>query len=328
MNSKDTGLPTPEARQTALEWLITFWSGEISDHDRQAWRQWHDAHPSHQAAWRQVQHLESRLRELPGAMAGQTLRASGRPSVSRRRLLQGLGAVATVAVAGHVFRDSQAWRLYAADIHTGIGEIREITLSDGTRVSLNTASAIDVHFTHEERRVVLRQGGILVTTAHDARPFRVETRAGTIEALGTRFAVNQRVDHICVAVYEHRVRIRPRDNPDRSLLLEAGQYSRLTAGAASPAQPASDTATAWTRGRLIAEHMRLADFLDILGNYRRGIIHCDAAVADLVISGVFPLTDTDRVLASLSQALPVTVIWHTSLWITVEARPEKKSLVA
>jgi len=83
---------------------------------------------------------------------------------------------------------------------------------------------------------------------------------------------------------------------------------------------ADANATAWTRGQLVAERMRLADFIDQLARHRPGVLRCDPAVAELPISGVFPLADTDRVLAALSEALPVQVRTVTPYWITVAPR--------
>ncbi len=311
----------PALHQAALEWLVTLWSGEVTEQEKQAWQQWHDTSPEHQAAWQQVQKLEQRLHDLPGNLASQTLRASQQPDLQRRRLLRGLGALAAIGATTYAVRRTDSWQLYAADTHTGVGEIREIILSDGTRINLDTASAIDVQFSQHERRIVLRRGHILVTTAHDARPFLVETRQGTSEALGTRFSVKQRREGSCVAVYEGRVRLHPKDNPSQVLVLEAGTRSSFSSTAAGSVQPADEAATAWTRGRLIAENMRLDRFLKILGRYRHGIIRCDEAVADLRVSGVFPLLESDRVLVSLQQALPVEVHWSTPLWVTVQARP-------
>ena len=79
-------------------------------------------------------------------------------------------------------------------------------------------------------------------------------------------------------------------------------------------------APAWLRGQLVAERLRLADFLDQVGRYRRGVIRCDPRVADLIVSGVYALDDTDRILASLARALPLRVSRYTAYWVVVEPR--------
>lgn len=66
--------------------------------------------------------------------------------------------------------------------------------------------------------------------------------------------------------------------------------------------------------------MPLGQFLDELGRHRRGVLRCDPAVAELPLTGVFPLADTDRVLAALQQSLPVEVYGVTRYWVTVRPR--------
>jgi transmembrane sensor len=79
--------------------------------------------------------------------------------------------------------DLQAW---VADYRTAIGEQREIILADGTRLWLNTASAINVYFNARERRIQLVTGEIFIATAKDTRrPFQVDTAQGQLRALGT-----------------------------------------------------------------------------------------------------------------------------------------------
>jgi transmembrane sensor len=77
---------------------------------------------------------------------------------------------------------------------------------------------------------------------------------------------------------------------------------------------------AWADGMLVAAHMRLADFLAELGRYRRGQLNCDPKVADLLISGTYPVDDSERVLDLLAVSLPVRIKRFTRYWVTVEAR--------
>ncbi|MNT40898.1 fec operon regulator FecR [compost metagenome] len=71
---------------------------------------------------------------------------------------------------------------------------------------------------------------------------------------------------------------------------------------------------------LVAAHRRLGDFLDELGRYRRGQLNCAPEVAELLISGSYPLADSERILDLLEVALPVRVRRFTRYWVTVEAR--------
>jgi len=65
--------------------------------------------------------------------------------------------------------------------------------------------------------------------------------------------------------------------------------------------------------------MRLEDFTAELARYRSGVVRCDPAVADLRVSGVFSLRDTDRALENLTRGLPVDVVYRTRYWVTLRA---------
>ncbi|MBA5827920.1 iron dicitrate transport regulator FecR, partial [Escherichia coli] len=72
-----------------------------------------------------------------------------------------------------------------------------------------------------------------------------------------------------------------------------------------------------TGGMLVASRMRLADLVAELDRYRRGTLRCAAAVADLRVSGTFPLDDSARVLDTLKATLPIDVAYLTRYWATV-----------
>ena len=62
----------------------------------------------------------------------------------------------------------------------------------------------------------------------------------------------------------------------------------------------------------------LADFIAELARYRKGFVRCDPAIADLRISGAFPISDTQRTLNMLVQTYPVLATGHLSgYWVTL-----------
>ena len=68
----------------------------------------------------------------------------------------------------------------------------------------------------------------------------------------------------------------------------------------------------------MADKMRLADFVAELTRYRRGFVRYDPAIADLRISGAFPISDTQRTLNMLVQTYPVLVSGHLNgYWVTL-----------
>lgn len=70
---------------------------------------------------------------------------------------------------------------------------------------------------------------------------------------------------------------------------------------------------------MIADELRLDAFVAELERYRPGLLRCDPAVAGLRVSGVFPLDDTDRILAMLPSVLPVRVRQRSRYWVSIQA---------
>lgn len=71
---------------------------------------------------------------------------------------------------------------------------------------------------------------------------------------------------------------------------------------------------------LVVENQRLGDLLEQLGEYRPGYLGIDPGIADLRISGSFPLHDSNLALAALPPSLPVSIERHTDWWVRVVPR--------
>lgn len=318
---------SPEVIERASLWLARLWSGSASADDVAACERWRAAHPDHERAWQRLGAIDRKfdaLHPVPPRVAFDTLTARATPrvsSASRRRALRVFGGVVTLAGASYALQRSSVWESAAADYATGVGEVRSLVLADGTRLWLDTASAVDVRITPGERRITLRRGQICIETAPGAAPspLVVATRQGEIRDIGTRFSVRDEGERTQVAVYDGIVLVRTAET-GRTQRLDAGQLARFSSAAIDPPSTANTDEDAWTRAQLIVERVRLGDLVDTLSRYRRGVLRCDAAVADLRVSGVFSLADTDRALASLTIGLPVETVYRTRYWVTVKAK--------
>lgn len=322
----------PEVVERASLWLARLWSEAVTAEDIAACERWRAAHPDHERAWQRLgtigQKFEA-LDKLPPRVAFDTLTARPAPRVSdagRRRALRVFGGVITLAGAGYTLRRSPMWDTVTADYSTGVGEVRRVMLADGTQLWLDTASSVDVRFSPDERHISLRRGRICIETGpsnstHGA-PLVVATRQGEIRDIGTRFTVRDDGARTQVAVFDGIVLVRPARGA-QTQRLNAGQAASFSSGAIEPlaeSTPFDENAAAWTRAQLVVERIRLGDLIETLSHYRRGVLRCDAAVADLLVSGVFSLADTDRALASLAVGLPVETAYRTRYWVSVKAR--------
>lgn len=312
-----------DALQVAMEWQVTLWSGEVTPQEREAFNSWLNANPDHQQAWQQLQLVHEPFNQVQDDIAGRALRASG-TDTQRRKLLLGLFALVGIGASGYGIQRTPQWQAATADYSTRRGETQGITLPDGTVVTLNTDSAVDVTYTDSQRMLHLYHGEAMIVTAPDRttipRPFMVSTRSGHIRPIGTRFTVRQHdddADSVMVHVLEGAIELTPRAGA--GMRINAGQQARFDQHQITMPTPADPTKIAWTRGLLIAEQQKLDDFLAELGRYRSGVLRCDPTVASLIVSGVYPLHDTDQVLQALAQALPIRIHTLTRYWVTVSA---------
>lgn len=323
----DAQLPIDSAvLQQASAWMARLWSGQATDADRLACAAWRSAHPEHDRAWSALTGFDQALDDKLGAnnapVSRQVLLEPALQQLrTRRRVLSSL--VLGFSVAGLVYygRQSDAWQLARAEHSTATGEIRTMTLADGTQLVLASASAVDVDYSATERHIVLRVGEVMVTTAADtytpARPLSVLTEHGSIRALGTRFSVQRLAQASDVQVFEGAVHIKPLDAPMAVVRIDAGEAARFDRLAVQAPYKLAASAESWTQGMLVAEGMRLDAFVAELARYRTGVLRCDPSIASLRVSGVFPLRDTDRALNNLSLGLPVTISRRSSYWVSV-----------
>lgn len=317
------GIP-PHILNEAANWLMRLHGDRVTDAERAACRQWCQRSPDHARAWERAERLLASLDSLPPALAMPTL---GRPaSAGRRAVLARAAAVLIAAPAGWLVWQSAGWDGWRADYRTATGERRVVILSDGSQVTLNTASAIDAHFDAVQRLIRLRDGEILVATAPDPtaghRPFRVQTAEGRLEALGTRFSVRQRSGFTSLAVFDGAVRIEPdRAGQGGIRVLKAGERSVLTRHSVEAPQPVDEMVAAWGLGMFMADRTPLGDLVAELARFRRGLLRCDPALAGLRISGAFPLDGSDRALVMLAATYPLRVRSHLNgYWVTLVPR--------
>jgi ferric-dicitrate binding protein FerR (iron transport regulator) len=283
--------------------------------------QWREAHHDHELAWQRVQALQqelsSQLSAIPGAHVALENSTQG---LGRRQALKLLSGVLLVGSAAWVSRDLTGWQRWTSDLATTTGERRSIQLPDGTRLQLNTDSAVDLDFTPQQRLISLLRGEILVTCgASSSAPLLVKTRHGLLEGIDGRFAVRQ--DSACtqLSVVSGNVAIHsPRQASGLSTQVHAGETYLVRQTRAVLAPPAEMDIGAWADGLIVTRDMRLGDFLAEVGRYRHGYLGCSADIADLRLSGVFRLEDTDKLLAVLAQTLPVQVRYRTRWWVSLE----------
>lgn len=317
--------PTP-AMVAASRWYAKLVSGNANSNDVRAWEAWQADDPANLQAWQQLEEINQQFKQVSPKIALATLTSVdqislNQPSSERRRALKQLAMLLAVGSASWYGYREQPWRELVADYTTEIGENHAVTLADGTRLHLNTDSAVNIHFSATERLVELIKGEVLIETGHEQsgiyRPFRLQTQHGLVTALGTRFNVRNYGKQSKVSLFEGAVKVSPKNGLGESVTLKAGETVSFTEETVSSISIARSTDTAWVNGMLVAYAMRLDEFAAELSRYRSGVLRCDPAVGNLVISGAFPTKDTDVVLQTLTRTLPVRIDTFTRYWTSI-----------
>ncbi|PCJ31640.1 MAG: histidine kinase [Gammaproteobacteria bacterium] len=309
------------ALDQASDWLVSLHSGEFTDKDRNAFELWLNASPQNAQAWTKSEVLMNKLGTLPPSLSSPVL---NRPvNSSRRAALNKLAVLLCMTPIGWGswrFVNSQGW---TAEHQTARGEQREIKLADGSRLILNTDTAINISFDNTQRLITLIKGEVIIQTAKEyrtvSRPFYIETSQGRMEALGTRFNVRKQSGLTSIAVVEGAVSIKPKQA--KAIVLAADQQTRFSTRRISEPQIIQIDKLAWTKGMLMADNISLADFISELSRYQNGIIRYQPALADLRISGAYPLKDIKQSLNMLVATYPISLNSHAGgYWITLSAK--------
>lgn len=309
----------PPAILAAGKWYALLSSGAAQPEDFQKWQTWRGADPQNEQAWAQVEALGKQFSALPANVNSDILLEANRHS--RRRILKQLALVIGVGAISALGYQQKPWRPMLADQSTATGEVREITLADGSHLFIQTNSAVNLVFNDHSCTIELIRGEIYVETAHSGgaeQPrLTATTRHGRFVALGTKFNLRDHGAFSQVSVYEGKVEISPQASGHKQIVA-AGQSGKIN-NAEILAVDDSVVNRAWIKGMLIVFDMPLPEFVQELARYHTGIMRCDPALATLKVSGNFRITDIDAILQQLPTMLPVRVEKRTRYWISVTA---------
>ncbi|UVL65307.1 FecR domain-containing protein [Pseudomonas sp. B21-031] len=307
------------AISVAARWYARLHSGIATDADRSAWNDWLVADPAHRQAWQRMAAVGEQMARVPGALAAPALRGAGR---SRRQLLRSVVILVPATSLGWLGWRSDTSQQLLADYRTAVGERRAFRLPDGGSLLLNTDTSVNLKYDGQQRVLELLRGEILVTTAADPaqRPFIVRTRHGQVRALGTRFLVRSQALEGDVAVLEKAVEVRASSGA-LAVRVEAGQSIAFSDRSVGSIRRNDASAGAWQQGSIIALDRPLGELLADLSRYRTGVLRCDPRIAQLKVSGAFPIDDTDRALAALETGFALHVTRYSRFWVTVSPPP-------
>lgn len=315
----------------AIFWAVRLDYNTPTPAQQQAFESWLQANLLHRLAWQRIHSLKgfhADLGELSPKLVHDTLQTAqhhrDHGSLSRRNVIKLLSLAGFTLGVSWVVREHASWQRLLADTSTAIGEQKTLQLGEGSVIVLNTDSAVSTDLTGPHRLIMLWRGEILITTGTDTgtamkHPFWVHTLFGRIQALGTRFVVRLETDRARISVQEGAVELYP-VNDGFPVIVQSGESRWLTEEGTLPADLQGFEADSWQKGIIAGRNIRLQDLLAELSRYRPGYITCDPNVADLHLSGLFHVKETDRTLQFLTQIQPISITYRTRFWVVVGPR--------
>lgn len=309
------------ADREATDWLIRL--QEPADETvYDAFEAWITASPANAEAWAEAGRVSHAIAAASAASRPaprrpiDRRRSASRPVPARRRLVAAIASCAAVLVA--VAAAPDALLRMRSDYVTGTDQLRTVSLSDGSVVTLAPRSAVKVEIDGDQRRVELLRGDAYFEVARDpARPFRVSSDRLETTVLGTGFEVRSGGANALVGVRHGRVRVDTRTAAAHRVLT-AGHGVRSIDGAVLQSFTTDPgNVAAWTRKRLIVESRPVEEVVDALRPWYGGVILARGErLQDARVTGVYDLGDPVGALVALSRANGASV-QRISPWVMV-----------
>lgn len=316
MRDKKSDRTEAGLEEQAALWVARIQSADASPTDRQAFQEWLTADPSHRDTYEDMASLWGEMRDV------QLPSPSHRSPKSRLAVLAALCILCLLGAMTLLSRQAGVIDRLQADHYTAVGETRIVMLEDGTRISLNSDTAIETRYLAHERRIILLRGEAFFDVAKNPqRPFIVDNNGLKAQALGTHYSVRAGNGSLPqeVQVEEGEVEVKTTSGTAR---LRAGEVVTMDSdGAIVRSRQDVTNNTAWREGKLVFSGQSLRQVLQILAQYRHGkILVLDDEASRLSVSGIFDLHDTDQALRILESNLPVSVTKLAGMVVLVRSR--------
>jgi len=311
------------------------WYGALQDPDVEletwdAFRLW-ERDPGNAAAFRQIEAslaiIDRGLRTSRGASNPQPSSRKAGPA-SRRRLAWIAGIAAIVTLSAFAIALTAHSGDVASETHvTAVGEQRTITLADGSLVTLNTDTAVEVAYGPRERHVSLVRGQALFEIEKADTPFVVSAGDSETRALGTSFEVHLRPADVAVTLFEGVIAVSTSEtgpSDQNGKILAPGDRLKIASdGKQTLSRVDLNRALQWRSGVLQFDNVTLADAVAEMNRYSETRIRVlDPGLASERVSGTFPMGEPEEFVASLALFLPVRTERFSDQITLLSIKPE------
>jgi transmembrane sensor len=306
--------------ETAIEWCIRLAERSVPESVRREFEAWLAVHPENARAfdrvastWQSfgVQQLDPELLAMRRDALDRfhNAHASKWTRHAQRRTVSGIAAaVALVAIL------VSFWVGFMPQgYETTLGERRTVVLEDGSSISLDSQTRVEVRYSGSKRELRLARGRAKFSVAHDPlRPFTVEAANRKVVATGTEFSVELFTSQVQVILYEGSVEVlretaAGRQESRRTQLKPGRALIASIDGEAIELRNVDATASlAWEAGQISFDDETLETAVERMNRYSTAILQVgDAAAGRIRISGTFAAGDIDAFVEGVTGVFPV-----------------------
>lgn len=315
-------------KQESIDWFLTLRSPDSGSADRRRHQQWLEEDIAHREAYEWVcnEWVDFELLEPLGREELAHLNQQHAVSQIRNRnwLYGGIAAAAMVLVGVLIWPVVESRPERFETVKT---EQSRMTLGDGSKLQLNTASIVEVAYGPNRREIHLVKGEGYFDVEHNPqRPFIVTAGSSKVIALGTQFSVRlMRAGEVEVTVLDGKVAVLPVDAGETtnglnaepvepSVILERDQRVVIQSSGQveQVVQVAAANETAWLEGKLVFEGVPLRNVIEEMSRYVPGEIEVAEGVVDQPVSGIFYINSADAMIDLLSEVVPVEGVKETT----------------
>jgi len=296
-------------RREAAAWLARLQSSRDPDVERKFHR-WRDLDPSHAEAFERV----SRSYEQAGLLRYSHVASTSPPATplpvhTRSRsyeLAIAAGLVLLLCTGLYLLVGRGFWTsgTEAVMLSTKVGEIRSVSLADGSKLTLDTDTSIEVEIDRNGRKARVKAGRARFNIAKAAQPFIIDAGNTTASAAAAVLDVEKFGDQARVDVISGSAKIGGSDAA--GLRLGAGETmttlsdSRVERRAHAPAQD-------WTRGMLEFDGTALGSAVELANRYSERKIILGAGLEHLKVTGAFRAGDVKGLAGALAEAFHLKI---------------------
>lgn len=305
----------------ALNWLFTLQAEPDDQRLKAKFEAWRNSHPSHSEAFAAV----SGAWDLPemdmvaadvAARTGHVGQTPDAVIVEYRRpkrnpwTIAAMATAAVILVAVGIQQYPVLMLQWHADYQTATGGREEITLPDGSRMTLNTASAVTLDFEGARRSVTLLQGEVYFDVVPDpSRPFTVGAAFSEVEVKGTAFSVRTERELDTVVLEHGHVDVARPTERTETASLEPGESIIVSAtGLSAVTKTDAASSLAWLKGMVVFEDRPFGQVVREFGRYYgHRIVVANGDLDQVRVNGNYRLDNPERAIRSLATAAGASV---------------------